>query len=218
MTTESINIEQLKKSFQIGFFKRAAEYHFRPDEVGNNIAQITNDFFRARGFTDRQLGKEANWSELLNQAKDTLLPDTQDSLMDIANRAEPNLVNSNHKGLREVWEIAKHMGHGGINSGLAGAGIGAIGGALSAKEDESKFGKAGKGALLGGALGFGVGAAHDAYQLGDNSRSQLIDGLEKLKQHRPDQADNINQKIDAQKKSYWFEYFNPNHMNKKLSK
>lgn len=210
------NIAQLKKSFQRGFFKRAAEFHFRPDEIGNNIAQITNDFFKARGFSDRQLGKEGSWGQTLHDLKETVFPNTTDSLTDIAERAEPHLRNSGHKGLGEVWEIAKHMGHGGINSGIAGAGIGAIGGALSAKEDESKFGKAGKGALLGGALGFGAGAAHDAYQLGDNTRNQLVDSFEDLKHRRPDNAEKINKNIDALKKSYWFEYYNPNHIEKKL--
>jgi len=50
----------IRDAFIRGFHKRAAEFHFRPDELPKGkLTEITNDWFRARGFSDRQLGKEA---------------------------------------------------------------------------------------------------------------------------------------------------------------
>ena len=52
--------ESVRDAFIRGFHKRAAEFHFRHDELPKGkLTEITNEWFRARGFSDRQLGKEA---------------------------------------------------------------------------------------------------------------------------------------------------------------
>ncbi|MFS6749761.1 hypothetical protein, partial [Staphylococcus aureus] len=149
------------------------------------------------------------FSESLNHVMHSLYPHTSDSLMDVADRLAPSIKDSHNKTLREMVEITKHIVTHGSAPGLAGAAAGAGLGALTGKKDEKLKG-AGKGALVGGALGFGSGALNDAYNLGDNSRNQVIDSYkqeqddEKSNTHwfkKPDDSNNdrINKNIDTLK-------------------
>lgn len=194
----------LKAAFERGFLKRAEE--FIPGVVKTGV-----------------------FSETLNHITHSLYPHSADSLTDVAERIAPQIRDSSHKSFREVAEIAKHIGVHGIAPGAVGAGVGAISGYATSRKDEDKSAKARKGALIGGAIGFGSGALHDAYNLGDNTRDQLVDSYQEEKQRSQshdqwfknpgvdENTQRIDKNIDSLKKSFWFEYFNPERIDSKLN-
>ena len=205
-------MSDLKQSFFHGFMKRAEEYCFptsRAQEMFDNIDVDT--MFNVRGFTDKELSKDANFTDSLHHFKEAILPTTHDSIFDA--------VKDSRTDDDDIWAVGKHIGSHGVVPGLLGAGVGGTIGGLTSDKKKSTLGRIGKGALAGGALGFGVGAGHDAYHLGDNTRNQLIEWAQESKQLHPDKQskDHIDKGIDTMKKSYWYEFYNPDHIDKKTS-
>lgn len=221
------------EAFKNGFLKRANQWHVPADKAHDMFNWIIEKYYNAKGFTDRQLGKEANevpFSESWNSIKDNLYPNSGDSVFDVATRIQPQIQDSKHKSMHEIMEIMKHMGGHGIAPGLAGAGVGGLMGAVGGKDGE-KGKSARKGALIGGSLGFGSGVLSDAYHLGDNTRSEILNEYQqerenlvgqeskmspKEKHHAYEQDDNIKKNMDTAKNSFWYEYFFPGHMQNKL--
>lgn len=199
-------MSNLQRAFERGFTKRAAEH---------NASALL---------------KSAEFSEAFNSIKENLYPDSGDSLVDVADRLEPQIAGKRNKSLHEILEFGKHMGVHGLAPGGVGAGIGALAGVASSNKGEKLKGF-GKGALIGGATGFGSGVLNDAYHLGENTRSDFVDGIQEQQDRLSDkmressrdkqltmmeQYDKNNKNIDALKRSFWYEYFMPPHIESKL--
>jgi len=152
-----------------------------------------------KGFINQGLSKGMTQSQLIPMAKKAFDLLTPDSIFDA--------VKGSHNTKEEIISLLKHTGAHGIPTGLMGAGLGAA----FAKDKK-------KGALLGGATGFGAGALADAYSLGENGKHQFTDDMSKAQNHASHDVKNLNFKqnldsannnLDVAKNSKWFDYYYP---------
>jgi hypothetical protein len=154
-----------------------------------------------RGFIKR--GIEAGFSEpqLIPMLKKAFELADSASLFDVADGSQSTSD--------ELMRFAKHIAGRSAIPGAIGAGIGA----LTNKTDRKK------GALIGGGLGLGLGAATDMYQLGANSRDQFTADMQKgLSQAggNPGALSNAKNNLDVAKGSNWFDYYYPPRILEKL--
>ena len=212
-------------SFERGFIKRAAGYGVTPDQAAR-LYKLANGFL------------------------ESIYPPTSHSIFDVAENVTPS-GDGAWDTVKEVGSLGGHMANHGLAPGVlgaaGGAGIGALLGGKDKKNEQgeveqkgSRLRAAGKGALVGGALGFGSGVVHDAYNLGNNTkediRASLIRELQNLKQDKqhtdgqwwnpfkPSAADYNNaaapymNQINNLKDTSWYDYFMPWRVEQKLHK
>lgn len=165
----------------------------------------------------------------INQFLNTFLPASHDSLNDVANNIDHTPGDKTSNIIKELGGIAGHVGEHGIKPGLLGAGAGALIG-FGTEKDADRKKKMLQYALLGGGLGFGAGAMHDAYHLGNNTRHDVKTDLESsLNDVRglPPEArsaetaanrSNLSNQLSNIKDTHWYDYFFPKHIDAKLNK
>lgn len=208
-----------------------------------------------RGFINQAIANGVNPAKAARLFKsaegilDSIYPATGHSIFDVAENVSPS-GNGSWDTVKEVGALGAHMGTHGIAPGaigaLGGAGIGALMGGKNKNDKDDPEGRkhgrgsaAAKGALIGGALGFGSGAVHDAYHLGDNTkddiRHSLVRELKRIQENRESNAQSWNpfkpsdshydkasapylNQLKNIKDTSWYDYFMPWQAEQKLHK